>query len=452
MWLARESDGPGGSGGLWVQERRLGTGSEGVQVGAAQDGGNGCKAFQARFLDNSGWAQDAASRFCYCWLSAGRRTMRRREFITLIGGAAAWPLIARAQQAAMPVIGFLSGRSLVSDANLVAAFRQGLGEGGYLDAQNVTIDFRWADGQLDRLPALAAELIERKVAVIFAGASDVAAGALRVAAATVPVVVATGSDPVASGLVASLNRPGGNLTGVTVITAALWPKRLELLRDLISPTHLIALLVNPNNLTATPATRELSAAARLIGQGVIVLTAGTEAEFDTAFAALVERRANALVVADDALFANRREALVALAARHAVPAIYGRREYPAAGGLISYGASTADQYYQSGVYVARILKGARPADLPFLQPTKFELGHQPKDRKGARPRSPADPARPRRRGDRIEMPLAAVHESVPGVRRDKAALSSGCKPHPATAPAGSNRSSHGGNEVAEAFG
>ena len=299
--------------------------------------------------------------------------MKRREFITLLGGAAAWPLAARAQHAAMPVIGFLSGRSLASDANLVAAFRQGLGEGGYLDAQNVTIDFRWADGQLDRLPALAAELIERKVAVIFAGASDVAAGALRVAAATVPVVLATGSNPVASGLVASLNRPGGNLTGVTVITAALWPKRLELLRELISPTHLIALLVNPNNLTAAPATRELSAAARLIGQGVIVLTAGTEAEFETAFAALVERRANALVVADDALFANRREALVALAARHAVPAIYGRREYPAAGGLISYGASTADQYYQSGVYVARILKGARPADLPFLQPTKFEL-------------------------------------------------------------------------------
>jgi ABC-type uncharacterized transport system substrate-binding protein len=220
---------------------------------------------------------------------------------------------------------------------------------------------------------LAAELIERKVAVIFAGASDVAAGALRVAAATVPVVFASGSDPVAAGLVASLNRPGGNLTGVTVITAALWPKRLELLRELISPTPLIALLVNPNNLTAAPARRELNDAARRIGQDVVVLDASTEGEFEAAFATLAEKRANALIVSDDALFMNRRAALVALAARHAVPAIYGRREFAAAGGLISYGASTLDQYYQSGAYVGRILKGAKPADLPFLQPTKFEL-------------------------------------------------------------------------------
>jgi putative tryptophan/tyrosine transport system substrate-binding protein len=224
-----------------------------------------------------------------------------------------------------------------------------------------------------RLPELAAELIERKVAVIFAGASDVAAGALRVAAATVPVVFASGSDPVAAGLVASLNRPGGNLTGVTVITAALWPKRLELLRELISPTPLIALLVNPNNLTAAPARRELNDAARRIGQDVVVLDASTEGEFEAAFATLAEKRANALIVSDDALFMNRRAALVALAARHAVPAIYGRREFAAAGGLISYGASTLDQYYQSGAYVGRILKGAKPADLPFLQPTKFEL-------------------------------------------------------------------------------
>jgi putative ABC transport system substrate-binding protein len=211
------------------------------------------------------------------------------------------------------------------------------------------------------------------VAVLFAGASDVAAGALRVAAATVPVVVATGSDPVVAGLVASLNRPGGNLTGVTVITAALWPKRLELLRELISSTPLIALLVNPNNLTATHARRELNAAARRIGQDVVVLNASAEGEFEPAFATLAEKRANALVVSDDALFANRRAVLVALAERHAVPAIYGRREFAEAGGLISYGASTVDQYYQSGVYVGRILKGAKPADLPFLQPTKFEL-------------------------------------------------------------------------------
>ena len=300
--------------------------------------------------------------------------MRRRDFLgAFVGTAAAWPLAARAQQQAMPVVGFLSGRSLASDSDLVAVFRQALTETGYVNGQNVAIEFRWADGQLDRLPELAAELIERKVSVIFAGASDVAAGALRVAAATVPVVFATGSDPVAAGLVASLNRPGGNLTGVTVITAALWPKRLELLRELISPTPLIALLVNPNNLTATHARRELNAAARRIGQDVVLLDASAEGEFEAAFATLAEKRASALVVSDDALFTNRRAVLVALAARHAVPAIYGRREFAAAGGLISYGASTVDQYYQSGVYVGRILKGAKPADLPFLQPTKFEL-------------------------------------------------------------------------------
>ena len=300
--------------------------------------------------------------------------MRRREFISLVGGATiAWPLAARAQQQAMPVVGFLSGRSLASDSDLVAVFSQALTEAGYVNGQNVAIEFRWADGQLDRLPELAAELIERKVSVIFAGASDVAAGALRVAAAIVPVVFATGSDPVAARLVASLNRPGGNLTGVTVITAALWPKRLELLRELIAPTPLIALLVNPNNLTATHARRELNAAARRIGQDVLLLDASAEGEFEAAFAMLAEKRARALVVSDDALFTNRRAVLVALAARHAVPAIYGRREFAAAGGLMSYGASTVDQYYQSGVYVGRILKGAKPADLPFLQPTKFEL-------------------------------------------------------------------------------
>jgi putative tryptophan/tyrosine transport system substrate-binding protein len=300
-------------------------------------------------------------------------SMRRREFIAFVGGALGWPLAAHAQQSAMPVVGFLSGRSLASDSDLVAMFSRALNEAGYVNGQNVAIEFRWADGQLDRLPELAAELIERKVAVLFAGASDVAAGALRVAAATVPVVLATGSDPVAAGLVASLNRPGGNLTGVTVITAALWPKRLELLRELVSPTPLIGLLVNPNNLTATPARRELNAAARRIGQDVVVLDASTEGEFEAAFATLVDKRASALVVSDDALFTNRRAVLVALAARHAVPAIYGRREFAAAGGLVSYGASTVDQYYQSGVYVGRILKGAKPADLPFLQPTKFEL-------------------------------------------------------------------------------
>jgi ABC-type uncharacterized transport system substrate-binding protein len=300
--------------------------------------------------------------------------MKRREFITLIGGAAvAWPLTTHAQQSAMPVVGFLSGRSLASDAYLVGAFRQALNESGFVEGRNLAIEFRWADGQLARLPTLAAELVERKVSVVFAGASDVAIGAIKVVAATLPVVIATGSDPVALGLIPSLNRPGGNLTGVTVITAALWPKRLELLRELITPTPVVALLVNPNNPTEEPATRELQAAARSVGQDIVVLNARNERDFENAFATLNEKRASALVVADDALFANRRDILVALAARHAIPAIYGRREYVAAGGLMSYGASTIDQYRQSGIYVSRILKGDKPADLPFLQPTKFEL-------------------------------------------------------------------------------
>ena len=303
--------------------------------------------------------------------------MKRRQFLAFAGAATAasltWPLAARAQPQAVPVIGFLSGRSLVSDAHLVRAFHQALGEAGFVEGRNVAIEFRWADGRLDRLPTLAAELVERKVAVIFAGASDAAISSVRIVAAAVPVVFATGGDPVASGLVASFNRPGGNLTGVTVITAALWPKRLELVRELISPTPIVGLLVNPNNTLTAAAKREFDEAAHRIGQNVIVLNAVTEADFEAAFARLAEKRASALVVADDALFQNRRETLIALAARDRMPAIYGRREYPATGGLISYGASTLDQYRQFGIYVARILKGAKPADLPFLQPTKFEL-------------------------------------------------------------------------------
>jgi putative tryptophan/tyrosine transport system substrate-binding protein len=299
--------------------------------------------------------------------------MRRREVITLLGGAAAWPLAARAQPAAVPVVGFLSGRSLASDAHLVAAFPQALNESGFVEGQNVATEFRWAEGLLNRLPKLAADLVQRKIAAIFAGASDVHVGALQVAAATIPLVLATGGDPVALGVIDSLNRPGGNLTGVTVISAALWPKRLELLSDLMDRTSVIALLVNPNNASAFPATRELEVAARSFGQTVIVLNARTENDFGAAFEMLLAQRAGGLVVSDDALFQNWRETLVTLAARHGVPTIYGRREYAEAGGLISYGASTTDQYRQSGIYVGRILKGAKPADLPFLQPAKFEL-------------------------------------------------------------------------------
>jgi ABC-type uncharacterized transport system substrate-binding protein len=299
--------------------------------------------------------------------------VKRREFITLLGGAAAWPIAVGAQQPAMPVVGFLNGRSPGSDVLLVEGFQRGLRENGFTDGQNVTLEFRWADGRLDRLPTMAAELIERKVSVLFAGAADVAAGALRVASAIVPVVFATGSDPVEAGLVASLNRPGGNLTGVTVITNILWPKRIELLRELLPATPLIALLVNPANFAHRSATRELNDAASKLRQEVLILPASVEADFEIAFAALVEKRASALMVSDDALFTNRRDVLAAFAARHAVPAIFGRREFVSAGGLMSYGASTLDQYYQSGVYVGRILRGAKPADLPFLQPTKFDL-------------------------------------------------------------------------------
>ncbi len=300
--------------------------------------------------------------------------MNRRKVIRLLGGAAAaWPLAVPAQQSALPVIGFLSGRSLASDAHLVAAFRQGLNETGYVEGKNVAIEFRWADGQLDRLQTLAADLVRRQVVVIFAGAVEAQIRALNAAISTIPLVFATGGDPVALGLGASFNRPGGNATGVTVITAALWPKRLELLRELATPATVVALLVNPDVQSTGPAIRDLQGAAGSIGQNVLVLNARAERDFDTAFATLIQEKVGALVVADDAIFMNRREKLVALAALHAVPAIYGRREFPATGGLMSYGASTADQYRQSGIYAGRILKGAKPADLPFLQPTKFEL-------------------------------------------------------------------------------
>ena len=301
--------------------------------------------------------------------------MRRREFLSVLGSAAAtWPLAARAQRPAMPVVGFVNGRSPASDSDLVAAFRQALNESGYVEGQNVAIEFRWAEGQLDKLPALTADLVRRNVDVIFAGAIDTQIRAVKAAASTTPIVLGTAGDPVALGLVDSFNRPGGTATVITVISAALWPKRLELLRDLLAVTApIVAVLVNPNNQTAEPAIRDARTAARAIGQDVLVLHARTERDLDTAFNAIIQARAGVLVVADDALFINRRERLVDLAARHSTPAIYGRREFPAIGGLISYGASTVDQYRQAGLYVGRILKGTKPADLPVLQPTKFEL-------------------------------------------------------------------------------
>jgi ABC-type uncharacterized transport system substrate-binding protein len=300
--------------------------------------------------------------------------MRRREFITLAGGAVtAWPLAAHAQQSKMPTIGFLSGRSLASDFHLAAAFRQGLKEIGHVEGQNLTIEFRWAEGQFDRLQALAAELVSRQVAAIFVGGMDIAVRAVRAAITTTPIVVATGGDPVELGLVASFNRPGGNATAVTVITAALWSKRLELLRELVVSATSAAVLVNPNDPNAASYTRDVQVAANTLGLQVHVVHAGTERDFDTAFATVVDARADGLLVTLNSLFINRREKLVAVAASCAVPAIYDRREFPAAGGLISYGASIIEQYRQSGVYIGKILRGVKPADLPVMQPTKFEL-------------------------------------------------------------------------------
>jgi putative tryptophan/tyrosine transport system substrate-binding protein len=299
--------------------------------------------------------------------------LKRREFISLLGGAAAaWPLAARAQQPAMPTIGFLSGRSLASDSHLVAAFRQGLKETGHVEGQNVAIEFRWAEGQFDRLPALAADLVGSKAAAIFAGGMDIAIRVVRTAITTTPTVFATGGDPVELGLVTSFNRPGGNATAVTVIAAALLPKRLELLREMVASSAVVAVLVNPNDPNAAPYTRDVQVAARTFGLQVSVVHAATERDFDTAFATLVNAGANALLVTTNALFINRREKIVALAARYAVPAIYDRREF-SAGGLMSYGASIIDQYRQSGVYIGKILHGVKAADLPVMQPTKFEL-------------------------------------------------------------------------------
>jgi len=298
--------------------------------------------------------------------------VRRREFIALLGGAtAAWLLEAHAQQ--QPVVGFLSGRSLAYDSKLVAAFLQGLKEVGFVEGQNFAVEYRWAEGQFDRLTALAADLVSRQVPVIFAGGLDVRIRDVKAAISAIPVVFATAGDPVELGLVASFNRPGGNTTAVTVISASLWPKRLNLLHELVASSVVVALLVNPEDPSAEPATSDVYAAAKSLGLQVHVLRASTENDFEAAFGMLVSKRASALLVTNNALFNSRREKLVALAARHRVPTIYDRRDFPTDGGLMSYGASIVDQYRQSGLYVGRILSGARPADLPVVQPTKLEL-------------------------------------------------------------------------------
>jgi len=283
-----------------------------------------------------------------------------------------WPLVARAQKA-MPVIGYLSGSSPGPSAPLVAAFHQGLSETGYVEGQNVAIEYHWAGGSYDRLPALAADLVGRKVDVITASGGPLAARAAKNATSTIPIVFVSGDDPVAIGLVASLARPGGNLTGVSFLTVELNPKRLELLSELVPQAGMIALLVNPNNSITERIITDVQQAARAKRVKLHVLKAGNESEIDAAFAPLVQLQAGALVVASDAFLNSRRDRLVALASRHAVPAIYESREFTASGGLISYGTSLTDVYRQVGVYAGKVLKGAKPADLPVEQPTKFEL-------------------------------------------------------------------------------
>ena len=300
--------------------------------------------------------------------------MQRREFITLLVSAAAgWPLVARAQQPTMPVIGFLNGASPDGYAHAVAAFRQGLKETGYVEGQNVTIEYRWADGQFDRLPALVADLVRRQVSVI-AATTAAAALAAKASTTTIPIVFETAADPVQLGLVASLNQPGGNVTGITQLAVGLGPKELQLLHELVPTARVMALLVNQNNFSLAEAeTSELQSAAHTLGLELHVLNANTEADFDAALANVIKSGAGGLVIATDVLFTSHSAQLAMLATRYAVPAVYKGREFAAAGGLMSYGSDIKDSYRLAGVYTGRVLKGEKPADLPVQQATKIEL-------------------------------------------------------------------------------
>src|SRR5271169_2913892 len=300
--------------------------------------------------------------------------MRRRDFITLLGGtAAAWPLAVRAQQPAMPVIGFLNGASADPNAPMLAAFRQGLNEAGYVEGQNVAIEYRWAEGQYDRLPALAADLVRRKVAVIAATGGPASGHAAKSATVTIPIVFISGADPIKEGLVASLNRPGGNATGVNPLLPAMEGKRLGLLHELVASADLFTALLNPAMPTFDDQLNDVEEAARALGQKIHIFRVSNEAEIDATFSSAADMHSGAALVAADPFMLSRRSKIVALAARYALPAVYEVREYALAGGLMSYGVSIAEAYRRAGIYVGRILKGEEPADLPVQQPTKYEF-------------------------------------------------------------------------------
>jgi ABC-type uncharacterized transport system substrate-binding protein len=303
--------------------------------------------------------------------------MKRRQFISLLGGAAAWPLPARAQQQQIPVIGFLHGGSIATYAPFLDWFHRGLNESGYTEGKNVAIEYRWAENQYDRLPAMAADLVRRQVAVIFAGGSVRAA---KAATATIPIVFTTGEDPVKAGLVASLNRPGGNVTGITLLLVEIGAKRLELLRELVPNAELVGLVTNPrspqgvgSNTEAEEQERDARAAASIMGRQLVVAHASSESDIDEAFSTFVQQRAGALIVASDIFLTTRKNQLIALASRHAIPTIYPWPDAVSAGGLIGYGIDVTDSYRQAGSYVGRILHGAKPGELPVMQPTKFLL-------------------------------------------------------------------------------
>ena len=300
--------------------------------------------------------------------------MRRREFITLMGGiSAGWPLAAWPQQPAMPVVGYLSSAASADFVHFVAAFRRGLAEMDYIEGRNVAVEYRWAEGEYNRLPELATDLVDRGVAAIVASGGIQPALAAKAATGTIPIVFTMASDPVAVGLVVSLNRPGGNLTGVTNLNVEVGPKRLELLHEFIPTATIVALLVNPTNSNAETLSRQLQAAASMLGLQSHVLHASAEHDFDAVFATLRQLRAEALVIGPDPFFTSRREQLAALTVRHAVPTIYQYREFAVAGGLMSFGGSNSDSYRQVGIYTGRILKGEKPADLPVIQSAKVEL-------------------------------------------------------------------------------